>query len=104
MIAINRLKWGIDMNIALAVLAGLVWGALAALLGGVITRRSLAKNSTSAVLIGNLLRTLTDLAALGLVFLGRKLLPFDYTWMLIATAVALSVGTIVISYRIAGKK
>ena len=48
------------MSIALAVLAGLVWGALAALLGGVITRRSLAKNSTAAVLIGNLLRTLTD--------------------------------------------
>ncbi len=55
-------------------------------------------------LIGNLLRTLTDLAALGIVFLLRKLLPFDYTWMLIATAVALSIGTIVISYRIAGKK
>ena len=77
------MKWGIDMSIALAVLAGLVWGALAALLGGVITRRSLVKNSTSAVLIGNFLRTLTDLAALGLVFLLRKILPFDYTWTLI---------------------
>ena len=47
---------------------------------------------------------LLTFAALGLVFLLRKLLPFDYTWMLIATAVALSIGTIVISYRIAGKK
>ena len=92
------------MKIALAILLGLVWGALTALLGGVVTRRSLAKNSTSALMAGNLLRTLIDLASLGLVFLLRKLLPFDYTWMLIATAVALSIGTIVISYRIAGKK
>ncbi len=92
------------MSIVLPILLGLVWGALAALLGGVITRHTLAKNSTGAVMAGNLLRTLTDLAALGLVFLLRDLLPFDYTWMLIATAVALSVGTIVISYRIAGKK
>ncbi len=92
------------MNIALAILLGLIWGALAALLGGVVTRRSLAKNSTSALMAGNLLRTLIDLTALGIVFLLRKLLPFDYTWMLIAAAVALSIGTIVISYRIAGKK
>ncbi len=92
------------MSIVLPIFLGLVWGALAALLGGVITRRSLQKASTGAVMAGNLLRTLTDLAALGLVFLLRKLLPFDYTWMLIATAIALSIGTIVISYRIAGKK
>ena len=92
------------MNIAVPILLGLVWGALCALAGGLITRRSLAKNSSNALLIGNFLRTLTDLAALALVFLCRELLPFDYTWMLIATAVALSVGTIIISFRIAGKK
>ena len=98
------LKWGIDMSIFLAVLVGLVWGALAALLGGLVTRRAFAKNSTSAVMVGNLLRTLIDLTALGAIFLLRNLLPFDYTWTLIAAAVALSIGTIVISYRIAGKK
>lgn len=92
------------MSYFLAVLAGLVWGALAALLGGLVTRRSLAKNSTSAIMTGNLLRTLIDLTALGLVLLLRKLLPFDYNWTLIAAAIALSIGTIVISYRIAGKK
>ena len=91
------------MSIFLAILAGLVWGAAAALLGGVITRRSLAKNTNGALLAGNFLRTLVDLAALGLVFLLRKLLPFDYTWMLVATAVALSLSTILISFRIARK-
>lgn len=92
------------MSIVLGILAGLVWGVLAALLGGAVIRRALAKNTNGALLAGNFLRTLIDIAALGLVFLARKLLPFDYTWMLIAAAVALSIGTIVISYRIAGKK
>ena len=92
------------MSYFIAVMVGLVWGGLAALLGGMITRRAFRKNSTAAVMVGNLLRTLVDLTALGLVFLLRKLLPFDYTWTLVAAAVALSIGTIVISYRIAGKK
>ncbi len=55
-------------------------------------------------MVGNLLRTLVDLSALGLVFLARNILPFDYTWMLIATAVSLSIGMIVISFRIAKGK
>ena len=92
------------MSNFIAVLAGLVWGALAALLGGLVTRRSLAKNSTSAVMVGNLLRTLIDFTALGVILLLRNTLPFDFNWAMIAAAVALSVGTIVISYRIAGKK
>ena len=92
------------MQIALAILCGLIWGLLAALLGGRILRRAIAKNSNGAIMAANFLRTLVDLAALGLVFLARDLLPFDYTWMLIATAVSLSVGLIVISFRIAGKK
>ena len=92
------------MKIFLAILCGLVWGLPAALLGGLITRRALAKNTNSAVMVGNLLRTLVDLSALGLVFLARNILPFDYTWMLIATAVSLSIGMIVISFRIAKDK
>ncbi len=92
------------MNIFLAILCGLVWGLLAALLGGLILRRALVKNTNSAVMAGNFLRTLVDLAALGLVFLARNILPFDYTWMMIATAVSLSIGLIVISFRAARKK
>ena len=92
------------MNNLLAILCGLVWGLLAALLGGLILRRALAKNTNSAVMAGNFLRTLVDLAALGLVFLARNILPFDYTWMMIATAVSLSIGLIVISFRLARRK
>lgn len=92
------------MKIALAILLGLLWGALCALLGGFVTRRALAKSSNQALLAGSLTRTLIDLIALGLVFLGRDLLPFDYSYMLIATAVALSLGTILISFRLARRK
>ena len=92
------------MKIALAILCGLVWGLLAAMLGGLILRRAVAKNTNGAVMAANLLRTVVDLAALGIVFLARDFLPFDYTWMLIATAVSLSVGLIFISFRIARQK
>lgn len=92
------------MKIAAAILLGLLWGSLCALLGGSITRTALKKNTETALMTGNFLRTLVDLTALGLVFLLRALLPFDYSYMLIAAAVALSLGTIIISFRIAGKK
>ena len=92
------------MGIAIAILLGLLWGGLCALLGGFVTRRALAKSNSQALLAGNLIRTFIDLSALGLVFLLRNLLPFDYSYMLIATAVALSIGTIVISFRLARRK
>lgn len=92
------------MNLALAVLAGLVWGVLAALLGGLITRRALVRNTNGALIAGNLLRTLVDFAALGLIYLARNVLPFDWRWMMIATAIGLSIGLIVVSFRLAHKK
>ena len=92
------------MKIALAVLCGLVWGLLAALLGGLILRRAIAKNTNGALMAANLLRTVVDLAALGLIYLARDVLPFDWRWMMIATAVALSIGLIAISFRIARQK
>lgn len=89
------------MSIFIPILAGLVWGALAALLGGLVTRACLKKNSNGALLGGNFLRLAIDLAALGSVFLLRNALPFDYSISMIAAAVALSLGTIVISFRLA---
>ncbi len=92
------------MNYVLPIFLGLVWGALFALLGGLILRRALAKNTNAAVLTGTLLRTALDLASLGLIFLLREYLPFDWQWMMIAAAVSLSIGLIVISFRAARKK
>ncbi len=92
------------MTYVLGALAGIVWGALAGFLNTLISRRALAKNSTNALLASNLARTAVDLAALGLVFLMRKHLPFSADVMLIATAISLSVMTMLFAFRLAGKE
>ena len=92
------------MKIALAVLAGVVWGALAALINMAINKKALAKNSTNALLAANLGRTAADLIALAAVFLLRKVLPLPYEAMMLGTAISLSVLTVIFAYRIAGKQ
>ena len=91
------------MSIALAVLAGLVWGALAAVVNYFIMKKSIEKNTNNAVISSSMLRTAIDVAALGAVFLARNVLPFDFTYALIACAVAMSIGTIVFTFRLAKK-
>lgn len=92
------------MNYVLAVLLGAVWGVLAGLFNGLITRRALRKQNDKALLEANLARSAVDIAALAAVFLLRERLPLPYTFVLVGTAAGLSITTIVISYRIAGGK
>lgn len=92
------------MNLFLGIAAGLVWGALAALVNLQINKRALAKGSTNALLAANLGRTFVDLAALAAVFLLRAKLPFSYEGMLIGTAVSLSLISVIFAFRLAGKQ
>ena len=92
------------MKTALSVLAGIVWGALAALVNLSINKKALAKNSTNALLAANLGRTVVDLLALAAVFLLRKILPLPYEAMMLGTAISLSVLTVVFAYRMAGRQ
>ena len=87
------------MGIVIAVLAGLAWGALAAVLNRLINKKALEKSSTNALMAANIGRTAVDLAALGAVFLARGLLPFPYEAMLIGTAVALSLVSLIFAFR-----
>ena len=97
-------KEGDALNYVLAVLLGAVWGVLCALLGMLILKRCLKKNSSPAMMAGNLSRTLLDLVALAAVFLLREQLqPLPYTFVLVGTAVGLSFTTIIYSFRLAGK-
>ena len=91
------------MTFVWGALAGILWGALAGFLNASISKRALSKNSANALLVSNLIRMAVDLAALGAVFLARKLLPFSADAMLIATAISLSVVTMVFAFRLAGK-
>ena len=90
------------MKTVLAVLLGLIWGAAAALVNAKISADALRKNSSSAIRTASAGRMAVDAAALGLVFLLRGVLPLPYEVVLVATAVSLSLFTIVLAYRMSG--
>ena len=90
------------MKTVLAVLLGLIWGAAAALVNAKISADALRKNSSSAIRTASAGRMAVDAAALGLVFLLRGVLPLPYEVVLVATAVSLSLLTIVLAYRMSG--
>lgn len=91
------------MDIMWGILAGLAWGAVCGLVNVRILKKAIRKNDTNAIMAANMGRMGIDLLALLLVFLLRKVLPFSYEWMLIGTAVALSVVTLIFAFRF-GKK
>ena len=92
------------MKYLIGALAGLVWGALAALLNAFITKKALDKGNEKWMLASNFLRMLVDVAALGAVFLLRKVLPFSFEAALVGTAAALSLLMIVFAYKMAAGK
>ena len=92
------------MSYVLAVLVGAVWGVGMGLVNMLIMRAALKKNKDNAFMGANILRTLLDLAAFAVVFLLRNVVPLPYTFLLVGTAVGLSMTTIVLSFRMAGKK
>ena len=92
------------MNLVLGIASGLVWGALASLINLQINKKAVAKKDPNALLAANLGRMFVDLAALAVVFLLRKQLPFSYEGMLVGTAISLSLMTLIFAFRIAGKQ
>ena len=91
------------MKYLIGALAGLVWGALAAL-NGYITKKALDKASDKAMLLSNALRLVVDIAALGSVFLLRNVLPFSFEAALVGTAASMSILMIVFAYKMAAGK
>ena len=84
-------------------LSALAWGAAASLINYLILKSSLKKQNTNAVLGSNFARNAVDIAALAVVFLLRKNLPFSYEAALIATALALSAFTIFLTFKLSKK-
>jgi len=91
------------MEYILGALAGLVWGAAAAYINMLITKKSLEKKDAKAALTANYLRLAVDAAALALIFLTRGILPFSYEACMVATAISLSVGTIIATLALSRK-
>ena len=92
------------MNYVFGALIGLAWGAAAGLLNCFISLRAIRKNSEKAVISANVLRMAIDVVALGTVFLLRNVLPFRIEMILVGTAIALSLMSIVFAYKVAGGK
>ena len=92
------------MAYVLSVLGGLIWGFLAALLNAHIAQNSLKKGDDKALMGSNLVRSVVDILALAAVFVLKMFVDFPYTIALVATAAAMSLATIVFSYRLAGGK
>ena len=88
------------MNYVFGALAGLLWGALAAFVNFKINQAALKRSTNASMMGANLARTGVDLVALGTVFLLRKVLPFSFEAAIIATAIALSILTVVSAYRL----
>ena len=92
------------MTYVISVLVGLVWGFLAALLNAFVTKKCIAKQSTNAIMASNLIHMLVDVAALAVVFLLRNLSWMNFAAAIAATAAALSITTIVFTFKLAAKK
>ena len=92
------------MKYLIGAVAGLIWVSLAALLNALITKKALNKGNDKLMLASNALRMLVDVAALGMVFLLRKVLPFSFEAALVGTAAALSLLMIVFAYKMAAGK
>ena len=92
------------MKYLIGALVGLVWGVLAALLNGYITKKALDKSNDKAMLLSNALRLVVDVVALGSVFLLRNVLPFSFEAALVGTAASLSILMIVFAYKMAAGK
>ena len=92
------------MTYVFGALAGLVWGFLAALLNAFVTKKAMVKKSTNAIMAANFIHMLVDVAALAVVFLLRNLSWMNFAAAIAATAAALSITTIVFTYKLAAQK
>ena len=92
------------MTYVFGALTGAVWGFLAALLNAFVTKKCLAKKNTSALLASNMIHMLVDVAALAAVFLVRNVPWLNFAVAIVATAAALSITTIVFTFKLTAKK
>jgi hypothetical protein len=88
------------MQIVYSVLAGLVWGGAVGFVNLLVTKKVIS-SSPEKISAVSLLRTLIDVAALAAVYFTRRLLPLRFEATLIATAVTLSLVSILLSFRLA---
>ena len=88
------------MKYVIGAVVGLLWGTLVAWLNAGVNKRAIQKNSTKAMLMANFGRAAIDIAALGVIFLLRKVLPFNFEATIVGTAASLGLLTVYFAYRL----
>ncbi|MBQ6597065.1 MAG: hypothetical protein IJH79_05885, partial [Lentisphaeria bacterium] len=86
-----------EMSLQAELLGGVAGAAAGLLIGWInmrITRRSMGRDSMSAVMGTNMIRMLINFALLLLIFLVRNVSPFGFTGTLLGAAAGLSVGNV----------
>ena len=92
------------MRILFGILAGLAWGALGAFVNYKINQAALKKQSSNALVAASLARMAVDLVVLGVIFLLRGVLPFPFEAALLTAGITLSLGSILLAFRMSRKK
>ena len=88
------------MKYVIGAFLGLFWGALVAWLNSRINRIAIEKNSTKAMMGASMGRTAIDIAALGLVFLLRNVLPGNFEATIVGTAASLGLLTVFFAFQL----
>ena len=88
------------MKYVIGAFLGLLWGALVAWLNSRINRIAIEKNSTKAMMGASMGRTAIDIAALGLVFLLRDVLPGNFEATIVGTAASLGLLTVFFAFQL----
>jgi len=89
------------MSYVIGALAGIAWGGAVGFLNAKLMRYFVSKNSNTMMMVSTWVKTLVDVAALAVVFLLRKSLPFQLSTCLIGTAITLSMVTMYSAFKLA---
>ncbi len=83
------------------VLVGLLWGAVGAVIIGLVTKKCVEKNTPAAMTTANAVKIAVYVVEFVVVFLVRNILPFSYEAVIIGTVLSLAMLQIVFTYKIA---
>lgn len=89
------------MKYVIGVLAGALWGFLAAMLNNYVLKKALESGSHRKMLGANILRALIAVGFFAAVILLRNRMPFNYLMAIVGTAAGMSMTTIYLVFKTA---
>ena len=81
-------------------LAGLLWGAVGAVIIGIVSKKCVKKNTPTAMTISNIVKFGVYIVSFTVVFLLRNMLPFSYEAAVMGMVLSLAILQIVFTFKI----